>query len=84
MNDWMDEVLDGKAEEAEMWQLGHIENLLHRTGIPSREQENIMNSLNRLTKIEAEEIIIKIKENEIETDPRKQYEQMRRNGMFSS
>ena len=84
MTDWMDEVLDGKPLEAEMWKLGYIENLLHRTTISSREQEDIFNSLNELTDIEADEILKKIKENEIKTDPKDQYEQMRRNGMFGS
>ena len=28
--DWMDEVLDGKPLEAEMWKIGYIENLVHR------------------------------------------------------
>ena len=84
MTDWMDEVLDGKPLEAEMWKIGYIENLLHRTTISSREQEDIFNSLNELTDIEADEILKKIKENEIKTDPKDQYEQMRRNGMFGS
>jgi hypothetical protein len=82
MTDWMDEVLDGKPLEAEMWKIGYIENLLHRTTISSREQSEIFNSLNELTDIEADEILKKIKENEIKTDPKDQYEQMRRNGMF--
>ena len=84
MTDWLDEVLDGKPLEAEMWKIGYIENLLHRTTISSREQEDIFNSLNELTDIEADEILKKIKENEIKTDPKDQYEQMRRNGMFGS
>ena len=82
MSDWMDEVLDGKPLEAEMWKIGYIENLLHRTAISSTEQERILNSLNELTDIDADEIIIKIKEYEIKTDPREQYKQMHRNGMF--
>ncbi len=82
MTDWIDEVLDGKPLEAEMWKLGYIENLLHRTSISIREQEEIFKSLNDLTDIEADEILKKIKEHEIKTDPKDQYEQMRRNGMF--
>ena len=82
MSDWMDEVLDGKPLEAEMWKIGHIENLLHRTAINSNEQERIYNSLSELTDIDADKIIKKIKEYEIKTDPREQYEQMQRNGMF--
>ena len=82
MTDWMDEVLDGKPLEAEMWKIGYIENLLHRTAISTSEQQEIMNSLDVLTDIDADEILKKIKEYEIKTDPKDQYEQMRRNGMF--
>ena len=82
MTDWIDEVLDGKPLEAEMWKIGYIENLLHRTTISSREQEEIMNSLDILTDIDADKILKKIKEYEIKTDPKDQYEEMRRNGMF--
>jgi len=84
MTDWMDEVLDGKPLEAEMWKIGYIENLLHRTAISSQEQQEIMNSLDVLTDIDADKILKKIKEYEIKTDPKDQYEEMRRNGMFSS
>ena len=82
MTDWMDEVLDGKPLEAEMWKLGYIENLLHRTAISTSEQQEIMNSLDILTDIDADKILKKIKEYEIKTDPKDQYEEMRRNGMF--
>ena len=82
MEDWMDEVLDGKPLEAEMWKVGYIENLLPYTSISSREQEKIFNNLSTLTDIEADELIPYLKENEIKRDPKDQYEQMRRNGMF--
>jgi tetrahydromethanopterin S-methyltransferase subunit A len=82
MSDWTDEVLDGEPLEAEMWKLGYIENLLHRTAISTSEQQEIMNSLDILTDIDADKIIKKIKEYEIKTDPKDQYEEMRRNGMF--
>jgi len=78
----MDEVLDGKPLEAEMWKLGYIENLLHRTAISTSEQSEIMNSLDILTDIDADKILEKIKEYEIKTDPKDQYEEMRKNGMF--
>ena len=83
MTDWMDEVLDGKPLEAEMWKLGYIENLLHRTSIPIREQDIIMSSLDTLSDIEADEILKEIKENQIHSDPKQQYEEMRKNGMFN-
>ena len=83
MSDWMDEVLDGKPLEAEMWKIGYIENLLHRTTIISGEQADILESLNDLTDIEADEILKKIKENEVHSDPKHQYEAMRKSGMFN-
>jgi len=79
----MDEILDGKPLEAELWKLGYIENLLHKTSIPISEQEEIMSSLNDLSDIDADEILRKIKENEIHSDPKHQYEQMRKSGMFN-
>jgi tetrahydromethanopterin S-methyltransferase subunit A len=84
MTDWMDEVLDGKPLEAEMWKIGYIENLLHRTAISTSEQSEILNSLDILTDIDADKILKKIKEYEINTDPKDQYEEMRKNGMFNS
>ena len=81
--DWLEGVLDGKPLEAEMWKIGYIENLLHRTTISTREQAEIFESLSELTDIEADEILKKIKENEVKSDPKDQYEEMRRNGMFS-
>tara|TARA_Y100001938_G_C7987346_1_gene377611 strand:- start:674 stop:934 length:261 start_codon:yes stop_codon:yes gene_type:complete len=80
--DWMDEVLDGKPLEAEMWKVGYIESLLPYTSISAREQQEIFNNLSTLTDIEADELIPYLKENEIKRDPKDQYEQMRRNGMF--
>jgi len=62
MSDWIDEVLDSEPLEAEMWKLGYIENLLHRTAISTSEQQEIMSSLDILTDIDADKIIKKIKE----------------------
>ena len=83
MSDWMDEVLNGQPTEAELWQIGYIENLLPYTSLGIKEKEEIFNKLSTLNEIEAEELIPHLKENEIKTDPKDQYEQMRRNGMFS-
>ena len=83
MTDWIDEVLDGKPVEAELWKIGYIENLLCKTALCSDEQQRIFNSLSEMTDVEADEILKRIKEYEIKTDPQDQYEEMRRNGMFS-
>lgn len=81
--DWMDEVLDGKPLETEVWKLNYIENLLHFTSITDSEKENIIESLGDLDDDEADEIIKHIKEHEIHLDPKHQYEAMRKNGMFN-
>jgi len=81
--DWMDEVLDGKPLEAEVWKLNYIENLQHFTSITDSEKENIIESLSDLDDEEADEIIKHIKEHEIHLDPKHQYEAMRKNGMFN-
>ena len=83
MSDWMDEVLDEKPLEAEMWKIGYIENLVHRTSISTSEQNEILNSLIDMTDLEADKIIKYIKENEVHSDPKHQYEAMRKNGMFN-
>tara|TARA_Y100000592_G_C5451838_1_gene309183 strand:- start:1511 stop:1774 length:264 start_codon:yes stop_codon:yes gene_type:complete len=83
MSDWIDEVLDGKPLEAELWKLGYIENLLPYTSISNEEKEQIYNKLSTLTDIEADELIPYLKEHEIHLDPKHQYEAMRKNGMFN-
>lgn len=82
MSDWIDEVLDGKPLEAEWWKVGYIENLLPYTSISPREQQEIFNNLSTLTDLEADELIPYLKENEIKRDPKDQYEQMRKAGVF--
>tara|TARA_R100000963_G_C4585329_1_gene64634 strand:- start:11 stop:295 length:285 start_codon:yes stop_codon:yes gene_type:complete len=80
--DWMDEVLNGEPLEAEMWKIVYIESLLPYTSISSKEKEQIFSNLSTLTDIEADKLIPYLKENEIKRDPKAQYEQMRKNGMF--
>ena len=81
-DEWFDEVVDGEPTEAEFWQIGYIDNLLPHTTLSEQEKTEIFNNLSTLTEIEAEELIPYLKENEIKTDPKDQYEQMRKNGMF--
>ena len=83
-DEWFDEVVDGEPTEAEFWQIGYIDNLLPHTTLSEQEKTEIFNNLSTLTEIEAEELIPYLKENEIKTDPKDQYEQMRKNGAFDS
>jgi hypothetical protein len=82
-DDWFDKVVDGEPKEAELWQLAYIESKLHHTSITLSEQSSIMGLLNNLSEEEADEIIKKIKENEVKNDPQDQYKEMFRNGMFN-
>ena len=82
-DEWFKDIVDGKPKEAEMWQLNYIENILPYTCVSSRKQEEICERLNTYSELEAEKIIKYLKENEIKRDPKDQYEQMRKNGMFN-
>tara|TARA_R100001463_G_scaffold56773_2_gene108914 strand:- start:4761 stop:5024 length:264 start_codon:yes stop_codon:yes gene_type:complete len=86
MNDnWFDEVVDGKPKQAEYWQIDYIDNLLPRTPLPMEEQQEIIDRIynKEFSEIEAEEIIIYLKQNEIKSDPKDQYQQFVKNGMFN-
>jgi len=77
-DDWIDSVIDGEPDKANLWQIGIIEGLQ----ITSSYRWN--GDIETLTYLEAEELINKLKENEIKTDPKDQYQEMFRNGMFDS
>ena len=81
-DDWLDEVLDGKPSEITLFQMATIETRLHRSAIPLEEQQEIFNKLPTYTELEAEEVILYILENQVPSDPKDQYKQMVRNGMF--
>lgn len=81
--EWFEGIVNGEPKEAELWQLAYIESKLHYTSITANEQSSIMGVLNILSEEEADEIIKKIKENEIKIDPKHQYEQMRQAGVFN-
>lgn len=84
-NDWFDEVVDGEPLIAEYWQVDYIDNLLPRTSITLEDQELISNRIfqKSFTQLEAEQIIIYLKENEVYSDPRDQYKKMCKSGMFN-
>jgi len=77
-DDWIDEVIDGKPEKSNIYQIGIIEGL--QTTSSYRWDGNI----ETLTYLEAEELIIKLKENDNPKDPKDQYKKMFRGGMFNS
>ena len=85
LDNWFDEVVDGEPSEAEYWQIDYIDNLLPRTSLTNQDKEEIFNRIYEkdFSKIEAEEIIILLKENEVYSDPRDQYKQMHKSGVFN-
>tara|TARA_R100001440_G_C2522536_1_gene119035 strand:+ start:2749 stop:3003 length:255 start_codon:yes stop_codon:yes gene_type:complete len=81
-DDWFDNLLDGQPSEITLFQMATIETRLHRSAIPIQEQQEILNNLQNYTEIEAEDVIVYILENQVYSDPKDQYKQMFRNGMF--
>ena len=81
-DDWFDNLLDGQPSEITLFQMATIETRLHRSAIPLEEQQKILNNLQNYTEIEAEDVIVYILENQVYNDPKDQYKQMFRNGMF--
>tara|TARA_Y100001938_G_C7955414_1_gene361461 strand:- start:80 stop:346 length:267 start_codon:yes stop_codon:yes gene_type:complete len=80
--DWLDYVLDGEPTPITYRQLVIIESRIDRADISLSEKSEILNNLNNYTELEAEEIIKKILENEIKTDPKDQWKEMFKSGMF--
>ena len=80
--EWLDNILDGEPSGITDTQWLIIENNICNTSLPSRTIEDILERLNHLTQLEAEEIITKIYENRYEKDTRKQWEKMCKDGVF--
>lgn len=82
--DWLDNILDGEPTLITYRQLVIIESMIDRTSLDSTEKNEILTNLNNYTELEAEEIIKKIFENEIKTDPKDQWKEMFKAGVFDS
>ena len=80
--DWFDELLDGEPTPITDTQWLIIESNIYHTALPSHMIESIMSRINNITELEAEEIIKLINENKIETDTRKQWLKMFKDGVF--
>ena len=81
-DDEIDELFDGKPTPITDRQSVTIEANIDNTSFTESMKSEILNNLNDLTEIEAEEIITKIYENYYERDTRKQWEKMFRDGVF--
>ena len=81
-DDWLDNLLDGEPSGITNTQWLIIESNILYTTLTSQIKEDILARINDLTELEAEEIITLINENKYETDPRKQWEKMFKDGVF--
>ena len=81
-DDWIDNILDGEPSGITHTQWLIIESNILYTTLTSQMKEDILGMINDLTELEAEEIITLINENKYETDPRKQWEKMFKDGVF--
>ena len=84
MNDWIDEALDGKPSEITNSQWLTIEGNIDFTSLTTTMKSDIMNGINDLSEIEAEEVITKLYNNRYEKDPQKQWLKMFRDGVFGN
>jgi hypothetical protein len=83
MNDeWLDNILDGEPAPITHGQWLFIESSIDQTSLTITMKSDIIGRINDLTQLEAEEIINLINENKYETDPRKQWEKMLKDGVF--
>tara|TARA_R100000664_G_scaffold923_1_gene2604 strand:- start:2451 stop:2720 length:270 start_codon:yes stop_codon:yes gene_type:complete len=80
--DWFDELLDGEPSGITDTQWLIIEGNIDSTSLSDSIKSSILNRLNDLTELEAEEIITLINENKYEKDPKKQWQEMFRRGVF--
>ena len=82
MTDWIDDALDGKPSEITNSQWLTIEGNIDFTSLTTMMKSDILNRINYLSEIEAEEIITILYNNRYEKDPQKQWLKMFRDGVF--
>ena len=76
--DWIDDLLSD--EPSSVTQISIIEGLLGRCPYPESKINEIERSLLELSEVEASELIFRLKQDEIPTDPREQFKRMFRDG----
>tara|TARA_R110000824_G_scaffold274979_1_gene463670 strand:+ start:98 stop:364 length:267 start_codon:yes stop_codon:yes gene_type:complete len=82
--DWIDEVLDGKPSPITYGQWLTIESNIDLTSLTTKMKSDILNRINDLSEIEAEEIITTLYNNRYEKDPQKQWLKMFKDGVFGN
>ena len=80
--DWIDEALDGKPTPITNRQWLTIEGNIDLTSLTTVMKSDILNEINDLSEIEAEEIITKLYNNRYEKDTQKQWLKMFKDGVF--
>jgi len=83
-DDYFDELVNGRPTLITDKQWFIIESMIDRTSLSIEYKTKILNTINELTEIEAEEVITNIFENEIKTDPKDQWLKMLKDGVFNS
>lgn len=81
-DEWLDNLLDGKPSGITNSQWLTIECNIDLTYLTTQMKADILDRLNDLSEIEAEEIITKLYNNRYEKDPQKQWLKMFRDGVF--
>ena len=79
---WFDELIDGKPILCSTIQLGIIESLLVYSLLPAEKLSEISSEMEQYNETEANKTILLLKENEYETDTRKQFDKMLQDGVF--
>tara|TARA_R100000742_G_C4251204_1_gene69513 strand:+ start:682 stop:948 length:267 start_codon:yes stop_codon:yes gene_type:complete len=83
-SDWINDMIDGEPTPITYRQLVIIDTMIDRTSISEMEKGYILSKLNNYTELEAEEIIKKIFENEVKTDPQDQWKKMLKDNVFGN
>ena len=83
-DDWINDIIDGEPTPITYRQLVIIDSMIDRTSLSQQEKDTILSNINDYTEIEAEEIVKKIFENEIKTDPQDQYKKMCQDNVFGN
>lgn len=81
-DDWIDNILDGEPSGITHTQWLIIESNIQYTTLEESTKSDILSRINDLTELEAQEIITIINKNRYETDPKKQWEKMCKDGVF--
>jgi len=81
-DDWIDNILDGEPSGITDTQWLIIESNINQTSLTTQMKSDIINRINDLSQLEAEEIITIINNNRYEKDTQKQWLKMFRDGVF--